>query len=205
MPFSLGRPLGVPGDAGFQIDVLRTALGLLETKSTQPVLEFYESDVPQQGGEEVPWSCPVSFGSAVVESSWYGRVLNEMNLLRPWYDRSLAANNVTTVGLSRLEPTSLPGFLAQFLGEEVEVAAPEGLSLADALKCAAEDLKAFYSEAAIAQPGNASARDIEDWYWNQCDAGKLTREIREVCGEHPDQVVRTVARFTLVPQSQLAR
>lgn len=45
VPFELGRPLGRPGDAGFQLDVLRAALILLESP-TGPVLRDYPGEAP---------------------------------------------------------------------------------------------------------------------------------------------------------------
>ena len=48
VPFALGRPLGVPGDADFQLDVIRAALGLLDT-ATEPTIEDYPVDAPTVG------------------------------------------------------------------------------------------------------------------------------------------------------------
>ena len=50
VPFELGRPLGAPGDAEFQGDVLREALALMERDDT-PVLEDFDRDAPASAGE----------------------------------------------------------------------------------------------------------------------------------------------------------
>lgn len=168
-------------------------------------MESYQADVPATAAEDEAWSCPVTFASAISEdASWATALLQELNLLRPWYDKSVKERGRTTVGLSGIDLDEIPRFLAQFV-EDPEQTSTEGRSLADTLKYAAEDLKAFYNEAATAQPGEATARDIEKWYWNECTAGRLLREISRVCRDHPDQWVQIVARFTLVPESQRER
>ena len=45
VPFPLGRPLGIPGDTNFQLDVLRATLGMLST-ATEPVIEDYPIEAP---------------------------------------------------------------------------------------------------------------------------------------------------------------
>ena len=44
------------------------------------------------------------------------------------------------------------------------------------LKHAAEDLKAFYNEAATSQPGHSTAHELESWYWQESVPGKVTME-----------------------------
>ena len=62
MPFELGRPLGVLGDAAFQTRVLRAALQLLEALSG-PVLADFPDDAPTAADAATPLVCPVSFAS----------------------------------------------------------------------------------------------------------------------------------------------
>jgi len=204
VPFLLGRPLGVPRDEAFQLTVLRAALELLAIDSQEPVFREFEADLPVAETSPDGWSCPVSFagkGAGTVTAAEIVR--QEMSLLRPWYDRSVQEKGGTTVGLSGLPIEEIPAFLARFLVSPGAEKAPADMPLGDALKCAAEDLKAFYNEAATAQPGHATAREIEDWYWNECHAGRMMRDIRDRCADHPDRLVQMVGGFTLVPQSQL--
>ncbi len=171
------------------------------------MLESCKADVPARAAEHEAWSCPVSFApDSGEDDSWATALLSEMNLLRPWYDRSLRERGRTTVGLSGIELDEIPQFLAQFVETPGNETALDGVgvALADSLKCSAEDLKAFYNEAATAQPGEASAREIENWYWNECVVGRLLRQISRCCRDHPDQRVQVVAGFTLVPGSQRA-
>ena len=59
------------------------------------------------------------------------------------------------------------------------------------------DLKAFYMEAVIAQPGKVSAADLESWFWDETSAGFLFREIREQCVGHPSLEVREVGKYMI--------
>ena len=50
VPFILGRPFGVPGDAAFQQRVLRSVLNLLEAPAG-PVLADYSEEAPAPRAE----------------------------------------------------------------------------------------------------------------------------------------------------------
>lgn len=128
----------------------------------------------------------------------------EMKLLRPWYDRGALERGRTPVGLSGRGVDALPGFLGRYLSGAVN---PEGRdrSPGELLKLAAEDLKAFYNEAATAQPGQATASEIEAWHWNDRKAGERIRQIATRCRDHPDRLVQETAGFLLVPSSQARR
>lgn len=202
VPFELGRPLGVPNDPEFQLQVLRAALVLLAEDTPDPVFEMYATDAPVQVEDAGPWACPVNFSSATAEDSRLQKILNEIHLLRPWHDRYLSASGRTSIGLSQLAVEDIPGYLLEFLENSGNERILPGLSRAEGLKCAAEDLKAYYNEAAVAQPGQAKSREIESWYWNQCEAGRLVRDLKRHCMTDTDPIVRLLAERTLVPHTQ---
>ena len=52
--FPLGRPLGKPGDAEFQTDVIRRGLALLD--ATEPVFETHPTVIES---DETPMSCAI--------------------------------------------------------------------------------------------------------------------------------------------------
>ncbi len=79
------------------------------------------------------------------------------------------------------------------------------LGLGECLKFAAEDLKAFYNEAATSQPGEATSMEIENWYWGDSRAGKLVREVRLSCAVHADNMVKGIGFGALVPVTQVYR
>ena len=178
VPFELGRPLGAPNDAEFQTDVLRATLALLERESG-PVLEDYPHDAPAGGGE--PWACPVALpgGEAGDQEA---RLLREVELLQPWYEEALRSRGRTAFGLSGVEGVdTIASFLAGFVSGEPGTA-PEGASeeVPLLLRYMADDIKAFYLEAATAQPGrNATSEALNDWLYKETTLGELLYDLRD--------------------------
>ncbi len=113
----------------------------------------------------------------------------------------MATHGRTTVGVSGLPAVEGGQFLARFLTEETPASFQDRLTLGAALKLAAEDLKAYYMEAAAAQPGARSSRAVADWFWRQTAAGQLLRRLQPCCAQSPDSSVRAVAERSLVPRS----
>ncbi len=211
VPFDLGRPLGVPDDVNFQHRVLSAALGLF-ARLDGPVFQDYEEQAPARDDEVTEgWSCPVTFVKKDSDESLERQVLNEISLLRPWYDKGKDERGFTSFGVSEMSLEKVVSFLALFSSESTlsessnEKILPGKYSLADSLKYAAEDLKAFYNESATTQPGQVTASEVENWYWGATSAGRLIREIKKSGTDHADPMVNIVAAFTLVPHTQAFR
>lgn len=204
VPYPLGRPLGVPNDPDFQHQVLSAALALLQ-ESGDPILVTYEQDATGDGKAEDAWVCPVSFASKDEDTSPVSRVINEMALLRPWYEKGKDAGT-TTVGVSGLDLEQAVQFVGSFLGGTPPGSGPvENVRVADLLKYAVEDIKAFYNEAAAHQPGTASVQALEDWYWGETAAGQLVRAVKKALSNNEDRVIKITASLLLVPGSQTYR
>jgi hypothetical protein len=198
VPFILGRPLGAPDDSGLQHRVLNAALALLD-RNDGPVSEIFDEDVAMAPQNEEPWVCPVTFAQDETTGSLPEKVLAEIALLQPWYDKGKSARaGATSVGLSGMDVTSIVNYLGRFITEDI----PAEENAGEQLKHAAEDLKAFYNEAATSQPGNSTARELENWYWQDSVAGKLIREVRQACGESDNGMIKLTASFLLVPETQ---
>ncbi|MBN33290.1 MAG: hypothetical protein CMM46_00670 [Rhodospirillaceae bacterium] len=184
VPFPLGRPFGVPNDAAFQTLILKTALALLDRPSG-PILEDFPDDAPADpvvdDGEG--WVCPVNFPKpkAASEGEQLDSVLAEIQELAPWYEVSLGLRGRTTVGASGLKTEDAARFLAAFAADMMTQSPLKGVATADALRLAAEDIKAYYFEAATAQPGSGSSDAVLGWFWFETQAAMLIRTLRDVC------------------------
>ena len=210
VPFEFGRPLGVPGDAGFQRRVLIAALNLLEIESG-PVLADYPEDVPgpapSHDGEG--WVCPVSLQPPVADAGddvLVSAFLTELAELRPWYDIGLERRGQTTFGASGLDIVESGRFLGDFLHDQAPATDrwPE-LRAGDVLKIVLMDVKAFYLEAAMARPGPASSRDLEDWFWGGTNGGKMFLALQRACAASDDPFIATLGRQFIVPRAQAHR
>ena len=201
VPFPLGRPLGEPGDAAFQRQVLLAALGLLERTDGPVILADFPADAPTQAG--VPgWRPAVALpppASPTSPAEWEAALATEIALVRPAWQRAQARYGRTTVGMTGLAPEAWPGFASAFLGPE-HPAAPSGFtSAALALRFVADDLKAFYTEAAQAA-GPAPAPDQANaWLYGETLAGRLLVALRAAALAGEDGGFKTAAGRFLVP------
>jgi hypothetical protein len=82
-----------------------------------------------------------------------------MASLLPWHDLSTRKRGGSSFGTSPLSIQKIAKVFVKFLDGDRENSQPE-LSLGDALKLASEDLKAWYMEAATAQPGHSTSAQI---------------------------------------------
>lgn len=174
--FPLGRPLGKPGDSAFQTDVIKQTLALLESPQG-PVLADYPTDLPDIDVQ--PPACPVSFQRRQNDQSWRARITREVGTLSPWYEMGLKRRGRTTVGVSQSSIEEMISGLTAWLDDPVM-----GFPDHTWLKLALEDLKAFYSEAITAQPGEYQAGYSDSVIFEDTVLGEL--------------IVRYVAHFEAI-------
>jgi hypothetical protein len=210
VPFMLGRPLGVPNDPAFQRRVLLAALRLLEAASG-PVLRDFPEDAPDvaRDEEEAGAACPVNFSrphaTGEGEHALAQALAEEIAQLQPWHDLAVRRRGGGTSGLSGLTPEAAGAFIVAFLGANPPDNYRPDQALSLSLKQACDDLRAYYEEAATAQPGQLSSAQLEDWYYFGTVAGEVLRDLRGACLASADESLRGLARLTLLPRGVLQR
>ena len=174
--FPLGRPLGKPGDAAFQHDVLARAFALLDAPSG-PVLVDHPEVIE---ADETAVACvvPPRFDPSLPPS------VDEARGLRKAYDRALARRGVSSVGRV-VDADGVPGALAVLHsianGAEWKTAGlpgPNPIPLT-------HDIRTYYEEAALElvtgpTPGG---RSIESWFYEKTEAGKTILAARAAIKE----------------------
>lgn len=206
VPFELGRPLGVPDDAVFQRKVLLAALRLLESE-TVPVLEAFSEEAPAKPDDSKPsdeaWACPVSFAPGEADATDSDKRMQafqkEVAELRNWYDIGREKRGRTA--LSSFSPEDAANLLCDYLAGKAFRPPDETTAAAVALRLAAQDLKAFYYEAAISRPG-AGIPDSETftrWYWTQTAAGQILKDVKQRCESDENKEIRLAGKMFLVP------
>ena len=75
------------------------------------------------------------------------------------------------------------------------------MSVGEGLRLAVDDLKAFYVDAATAQPGNASGSDIQGWFWRETAFGGLIQGLRKKLMTSPNEDLALIGSWFLVPSS----
>jgi hypothetical protein len=203
VPFPLGRPFGVPDNPAFQRKVLTAALDLLDRPSGPVLVDFPEEAPAETAAEEMEgWVCPVSFPKPPPPEDITGlreAVLAEIAQLAPWYQMGLERRGRTAVGLSGLAMANAARFLDAWLAGETRQSPLEGVGVVDALRWSAEDLKAFYMEAATAQPGRVDPAELTQWLWSDTSLAEMLKALRKVLLRDDDPGVYDVGDFMLVP------
>ena len=208
VPFELGRPLGIPGDAAFQHRVLRAALSLLEADSG-PVLEDYGEDAPLVGDDDTSTSCPINFarpqtalsGSAAIAAS----LRDEIARLQPWYDRHIKEHGRTLYGASTLALDDVVDAIAAMFADDTPPSPVPDASLGEGLRLVIDDLKAFYVEAMMAQPGTSPNDSLVRWFWDETTAGAILLDLKERCLAAEDEEIKLLGSVFLVPRSKVDR
>jgi len=187
--FPLGRPLGKPGDVGFQREVILAALDLL-SRPEGPVLEDFSQDLPELE-PDLLMACPVAFPKGHEESSsWVTRLTSELGLLQPWYELSLhRREGRTLVGVADQSPVK--NMVA--LGELLDAGSlPRDVKW---LKTAVEDLKAYYSEAMTAQPGDHDHEAQQTQFWQESVLGEAIIAFYDQYQQADDDGLKLIARI----------
>lgn len=195
----MGRPLGVPGDAAFQHRVLLTLLKLLEAPAG-PLIVDYAEDAPAAASEEMEgFACAVSFAKAAPDESLAGATQREIGELAPWHELAVRKHGRSIATLSGVSASVAAKFLADFINDQNTPVYRAGLTTELALRLAIQDLRAYYLEAAAAQPGAGAALGAQRWLYNETAFGRLLFKLRDACMTSENQMVRTYGGKGLIP------
>lgn len=188
--FPLGRPLGRPDDVDLQHDVLRAAFALLE-RTDAPVLVDYPVSIEDQ--TEEPAACPLPPRSNLDLPA----EIDEANGLRAAYDRNLEATGRTLLG-READADGVTGLIETYLR------LADGATLDDVgwdqwqALGAAQDIRAYYEEAAIQLADVTGARQTESWFYQRTETGQMLRRAAAAQKEAgaPDMVPQYIAPMT---------
>jgi hypothetical protein len=176
------------------------------------VLEDYPEEAPPPAeGELTTLSCPVDFGQPEAELTETEKLCSafkkEMASLRPWYDLALKKRGRTTVGVSKIDLDDLGDFICSFLRGEIPENPRDDISLTFTLNLATDDLKAYYSEAITAQPGQESppSQVISDWFYEETMAGKVLFAIQDVGKKSEDMLMKILGNALIIPVDQMEK
>ena len=175
-----------------------------------PVLKDYLEEAAVKSTGEGVWACPINLprkepvqhGTAALRAALKREVVE----LRSWYDLTLKNKGRTTVGISGLDVEEIVDFLGAFM-KGIPPNPRDDLKLAYTLNFAVDDLKAYYYEAAVSQPGNRSpsSGDLDNWFWGETTAAKVLFAIKRFCLKSDDKMLQFVGMMLLIPVAQSSR
>jgi hypothetical protein len=203
VPFPFGRPFGEPDNTGIQRKVILAALQLLERRDGPMLLEEFPLAPEEQyldarwqtvGRHCTPEGCSLEDEGTPKEVAAYSgeieMVKAEIEALRAFYQRY----RVTRGGRTQLGGSGLAAD-EMALGAEVvhrfvrddDLGALPGLRRPGAsaryfVRLVIDDLKAFYTEAALAKSsdaGKSNAAQLNDWFWLETCAGRMVIAARD--------------------------
>jgi len=194
VPFELGRPLGGYIDGGaFQKQVLQAALTLLDRSDGPVILQDFTEDDP----------------GAAVDTSWRGVSLadctslaDELRLLKPQWLKAVARLGRSMADLSGMPIEQVADYLERFDSNNPAPNPNDRMSDLLRLRYCADDIKAFYTEAALAS-GSPSSKQIGDWFWDQSRAADVLQRIRRQNINHATEIRARVCGFMIVPGTRI--
>jgi hypothetical protein len=203
VPFPLGRPIGEPEDATFQLRVLMAALDLLERRDGPLLLVDFPDDAPSMS-DNAEWSPQVLLPPRPGflpdgEGGWSRALAAELAAVRPHWEAARHRFGRTTVGNSRLGLEQWPPFAARFLAGEVPQSPVAGISPSVLVRYVADDLKALYAEAVQAMGPQPSMAQVNRWFWRETLAADFLRALREAAIASSHQGFNTAGSRFLVP------
>ena len=188
--FELGRPFGIPDDAAFQRRVMQGALGLIE-RTDGPLIADYPEHVAEEA-DFTGWACPINLAPGAGDT-----LAAEIDRLAAWYDRAIAAQGRTTVGVS--------GLVMPAAGKLVAAALQDSLPPAQPLKQAIDDLKAYYLEAASAFPDPGSSRTRKAWLWDETILARSLIALQPKLAASADAQHKILGNLTMIPATERHR
>ena len=208
VPFELGRPLGPPNHPQFQTGVLTAALQLLTAGPGPVILEDFPQDDPtaiDRDGWHRPFDLPEVQPNVGDQAALEGALKREVAEVIPYYQRFLAANHRTTVGISGLDIERCVSYLASYLAGPTPFSAIPSVAPVEALRWAIDDVKAYYLEAMSVGSEIPSSRQMQGWFWDRTLAARTIIRLREKLLASDDDRSKAIARMNLVPGVQALR
>ena len=208
VPFELGRPIGPPRHADFQLKVMTAALELLVAKDGPVLLADFPEDDPTV--LEIPnWVPPFDLSASIVNFNDVAGLnklfQREVADIMPSYVRFALINARTTVGLSGFDIATIPSHLVNYLCQDVHPPTDAGTPAVQRLRWAVDDLKAFYLEAMSANSETPSSRQMQAWFWDRTVAAQVIIALRQKLLASDDKRDQAVGRMNLIPGAQVQR
>jgi hypothetical protein len=169
--FPLGRPLGKPGDPGFQHRVLAAAFDLLD--SPEPVVTEFGESIVDDGDEVLACPLPPRHDPDAHPA------VDEARGLRAAYDRGVEMSNGRIAAGRVVAADDIPAAIEAFIriaeGTPWKEAGVPGLPMR-----VSQDIRGYYETAALAMVDHAPAAWAgARWFLDETETGKVLMAARE--------------------------
>lgn len=197
VPFELGRPLGRPNDAALQTRVLKQALGLLESDSGPVVLEDFDHSA--ETDPQIGWASPIKTSRKDIDLTKVVAIRNALDAelcnVTACHEKATATSGRTTFGVSGLTIAQIARYITSFLGDAPDANPSDVHSAMMALRFCVDDIKTYYTEAAMAGGQTPSSKQLVGWFWSETVASQLLIALRDKALKGEDAKLQVVGRF----------
>ena len=169
--FPLGRPLGKPGDPGFQHRVLASAFALLD--SPEPIVTEFGESIADEGDEVLACPLPPRHDPDAHPA------IDEARGLRAAYDRGVEMSNGRITAGRVIAADDIPAAIEAFIriseGTDWKEAGIPGLPMR-----VSQDIRGYYETAALAMVDHAPAAWAGTrWFLDETETGKVLLAARK--------------------------
>ncbi len=200
--FELGRPVGPPNNAAFQRRVLMAALNLLTRKEGPIICEDFLADDPNSQ-LDIKWTCGIDLPD-FTGLSRADALLAEIAVVKTAYESSVIKQGKTAVGLTGMSIEETATYINSIANGIRPESPLDGYSPVLGFRFAADDIKAFYLEAAC-QSGNPNSRQLVEWFWDKTVAAQTIIDVRSRFLYSDSRSENVIGNLTLVPGAQIVR
>jgi hypothetical protein len=189
VPFELGRPIGAPANPAFQTQVLQAALSMVSQPATAAMLTDFDEDDPRSVPDD-QWQAPLQ--------NQCSSVAGEVAALESAYAGFVRAKARTTVGVAKIDIEDCAALVDNLGHSEPQISQRSDVSPVLMTRLAIDDLKAYYTEAAL-QSGSPSSAQIQHWFWQQTRLGAELQRLRMQWMSSENGKVQKLGELFLVP------
>jgi hypothetical protein len=209
VPFELWRPFGAPNAPAFQRRVLTAALELLE-RTDGPILVDFPDEAPTPAADLASWAPPVlppHLKSGPGQGGDFAAaVRSEIAALRQFRDRWVRDHGGKGFDrITGLDPTDIVALILAYMRDQTIENPLPAFALDRTIKYATDDLKHFYYQAGLSQPGRITDIKLDDWFFGETLGGELLLRLRAALRKSGDSSVRESAEIALIPSHQAHR
>ena len=165
-------------------------MGLLDRSDGPVILEDFDDEASGEN-DDPNWQPPI------LDSEQ--DLVAEVRSLSALVESASARRGYSNVGLCGLPIEVIAEYLDRVDSADPMLRPSPRLAPVQLLRFGADDLKAYYVDAATAGPGSPSSRQLWRWFWRETVAGAAVLAIRQVSLDSDNASRQGIAR-SLVPE-----
>lgn len=189
VPFELGRPMGPPGNTGFQQQVLLSALSMVAENTDRAMLRDFDHEDPRNENDPA-WQPP--------QTGNCDNVAAEVEALQAAHRHLVSRTGRTSTGVAKVPVNDCAILIDSYRHTPPAHSVREDISPYLMARYAIDDVKSFYIEAALSE-GHPSSTQVHDWFWTQTCLGNTLSQLRQQWMNASEPKLKNLGEKFIVP------